>query len=718
MKQVHWQLPFDSMKGVAYMIDIYDDPARSADGGQSWPVQLVGGAEPIKTDEDSSDDFFAPVRSQTGFINIVNTNGELSIYDMLPSGDIDNPVRVVRLSDNAIVWQGFLKCETYTQEYTDRPVEISIPIISMLEAMKSVDIEISDHVHYNTLMGHIANCFRQLQNEAGITLQGNIYWPKFIISSTDDMFDFGLYGSLFFDNEEYISGKTRMFETKGCSMYDVLDKIATALGCTVREYGQDIYIVRADRMDFQYCSISSVINYLETGTKPSVENVRIGTIDMKDLDRAGEKNTISVRECAKRVSISCSPKKMTMDVETPGMVMTDVLMRIARMREDYLVSATNILPSFDNRYEFKRYSTAISFDRATGKTVQRPNGMSGTIQTLMSKAQYVNGINSDIIPRGVGDSVIVRFVGAVLVRLGNSTSSSDTNPENTHDGLMLVGFDAYSGTGETYARTASNYIVKMSSSLFFYASVGYIRITSAIRGFIWDHRQYVANDIVYKDVDTACKIHVAVKVGNLYWNSTSKAWEEAFSSFALPFDEKGNIVTNYTEDMSVSDKNGFYIPINRTLSGILEILIYQDIDSNGTHHELLIDSLKTEYFPPQAVYMYHEGDNKYGAVTGAKSSQEVNVSTEITESTNNLPSPSLLMRSMSKYANSGFEETLLKRLKDYYSSPRAIITQEVRPFGKLPLLNIAGYDERIYLPMSESINWAKDTSVVKMFENP
>ncbi len=48
-KNIRWQIPFVSIGGTHYRIDIYDE-------GTFTPVTLTGGTNPFTTSEDDSDD--------------------------------------------------------------------------------------------------------------------------------------------------------------------------------------------------------------------------------------------------------------------------------------------------------------------------------------------------------------------------------------------------------------------------------------------------------------------------------------------------------------------------------------------------------------------------------------------------------------------------------------------------------------------------------------
>ena len=64
---IHWQVKFKTLRGGKVMtLSIYDMIYEGE------PILLKGGAEPFTTEEDSDDDPFTPIRTQTGKISIVD----------------------------------------------------------------------------------------------------------------------------------------------------------------------------------------------------------------------------------------------------------------------------------------------------------------------------------------------------------------------------------------------------------------------------------------------------------------------------------------------------------------------------------------------------------------------------------------------------------------------------------------------------------------------
>ena len=181
-KAVRWQIPFvSSIEKTQYRIDIYDEQ----DGTWSGVTTLTGGPSPIVTDEDASDDFFAPIRTQTGNIEVctaISGGGTLSLEDILPENNIARPVRLVSIAadmSEKIEWQGFLSCQAYNQAYTDIPEIIQLPINSVLEAMDSVEVEMADKMMFNRIIAHLLYALQTITDKSGMNLFANIITPSY-----------------------------------------------------------------------------------------------------------------------------------------------------------------------------------------------------------------------------------------------------------------------------------------------------------------------------------------------------------------------------------------------------------------------------------------------------------------------------------------------------------------------------------------------------------
>lgn len=126
-----YTLTFVSQKGATYTVAI--------DGGGT---ALVGSADPVYIEEDDSTDIFAGVKTQSGYINIIDTDGS-TWRSIAPISATSKKVVITRTynSQSTVVWRGFLKPETYGGYYLGQPQVMSLPIVCPLSVLSSIQLE-------------------------------------------------------------------------------------------------------------------------------------------------------------------------------------------------------------------------------------------------------------------------------------------------------------------------------------------------------------------------------------------------------------------------------------------------------------------------------------------------------------------------------------------------------------------------------------------------
>ena len=78
-------------------------------GGVTLSEPLTAADEPFVTEEDSDEDMFCPIRTQSGYVRILaDLNGAWKA--VLPQTDMDRPVTLTHLegSTQVVDWQGYL----------------------------------------------------------------------------------------------------------------------------------------------------------------------------------------------------------------------------------------------------------------------------------------------------------------------------------------------------------------------------------------------------------------------------------------------------------------------------------------------------------------------------------------------------------------------------------------------------------------------------------
>lgn len=718
-KQVHWQLPFVSLKGIQYRIDIY------ADGTPTGGVkQLVGWATPFVTDEDNSEDFFAPVRGQTGSINIVDTDGTL-MAELMPVDNVDRPVRLIRVSDGAILWQGFLSCEAYNQPYTSRPTEITIPVNSVLAAMQSVQLPL-DQADFVTVAQAIGRMMVLMDGKECYILE--YYLPIDSINVVSKYID----TTVLFELKQQDNENSTTYTPVGISLYDAFSRICAYMGWTLRESGNRLYFIDAAntsgyRRYYRRGVIlpdgTVVVSYVVEPTK----SYPVTTSSVATFEYRGTGHQIEQRQGAKSVEVVANVSEYNLDMQLPecpvgalienfGTIVTHVDSQ-GRWRDNKKVRIlANSNPSFNNKCEFyyhfadfvAKTTSSGNFNDAYHDSVAYPEGIGGTWTCIENH----------------------RTLGAFMARLGvGETTDTQINVETT-DGLYVSGNANISTMLSQYKPNLP--LFKLYNILYFSAADGYIVINMNALIFASGDSVLLVDESSSTILNT---IFISLCIGDKYWNGTS--WQDGEATFKVYID-KGKIEGNYDPSMDIEETEGYLIPISARMVGEVKLTIYSliagsYIDETGTMQDyatdLFITTLSVGY-----TYNHDELDtdrpaNHYYRLLGLNFSEEVSVSTDLASDLNNRPSPAILMNSETEpmttlhYADGTDERPerhLLDRLATYYGAARTRITLETdRPSeAHLPLTRLTGYDGKIYIPLSESMDWRADTSTIRCFECP
>lgn len=284
---LRWKIPFVSRLGTQYCIDIYDE-AESA----FTPITLQPGDVPFTTDEDSSDDFFTPIRTQTGTIQICTRLSDgtlLDPADIMPSSDTQCPVLVSDLTNDKVVWAGALSCESYNQEYVGIPQMLDLSVNSVLEVARSIPISSSwTSEGANTVTSLIDDIVRYLDDTLFTQLS------TVFSSVSDDILDKYIFTSKYFTfDTNDISGEVTYIYS-AASIYEVLEEICKFMGWTLREQEGTLYFSR-------YC-------YDELGTTSA---------NIADLDWVGTNHQRSISLGAKQVSVEAPVEKFETNLDMP-----------------------------------------------------------------------------------------------------------------------------------------------------------------------------------------------------------------------------------------------------------------------------------------------------------------------------------------------------------------------------------------------------------------
>lgn len=159
MYRVKWKVPFVSLRtGTAYTVNVMDD------GYSGEAIVLNGGAEPFVTQEDDDEDVFKPVRTQTGYLRVLDVDRDRSAggfdwTELMAVTGTSRPVTVTHAEGGATVvdWQGFLQAQSFGGTLYGNPQVREVPVqcgIGVLSGM-SIDSSVTEIKNFAYLIASI-----------------------------------------------------------------------------------------------------------------------------------------------------------------------------------------------------------------------------------------------------------------------------------------------------------------------------------------------------------------------------------------------------------------------------------------------------------------------------------------------------------------------------------------------------------------------------------
>lgn len=731
MKQVHWQIPFGS-RSTNYRIDIY------ADGECAQPEQLTAGNVPFRTDEDRNTKHFTAVRAQTGNLTIVDTDGHL-LERLAPHDDIDHPLILINLNTNTVEWQGFLSCRVYTQQYTDRPQQLTFAVNSVLSAMGSVEMDVREDMLFNTIMAHITYAFQSISDKSGMDMVRLLYMPE------NEWRFYSLFINSYFYTEDVISGEKVQVETHSKTCLSLINAIAGMFGCVVREQGDCIYFQRInvyEATDVPGYRFSDLVDGLTTGCRSVQPDnyIQPATINIADLQWGGEDHKVDIVQGARRVRIGAKLQKWNFRTILPDTPYTWLQVnpsaRWAAWREAYV----NTNSTFHSQMHFRGIRTQMEVKQASGGLTYEIKYLG--IDTL--PAYYTHSILwTDNEYRSNYDALVRMQTKAGTVSTYQSsflTRFRDRNTNQLQPALFIAGIPYELPYGDRqfrhltkYANTPDNYVFMMETALPFAAKEGWINFNAHIADYLFNDP--LGTDTRISDYIAPPRIIIALRFGNKWWSDDAGDWVDTFTSFNSNFDLNGNKTTNKTDDIKTDIDGGWFFPIKTRMTGKVALYIYGQTKMFSGEGEpvfdVMFDDIVVQYAAPNNELKSDRTDNGYITDTGAHFRDEENIELELVSDAANDISENMLYDSVGdpiQFADPDRPELLLlAKAKEQYSAARHILTLQCKDAQpSTQLLTITGYRDdtypsgrsRNYLPLSVSHNWAADTASVQCFEIP
>ena len=234
MAQHNYSITFKSIRSNAsypYVLEIT--------GGSGDFIPLKGGAQPFTTQEDDDEDQFAPVRTQSGTIRIVDDGkdangtslGDDWWKDLAPVNDTERPVALK--ANGTVYWQGFMQAQNFGGTLYGNPQEREFPVqccLSVLAARK-VSTDESLLCNFAYLLRYI---FQSVPDYpfTSFRFQGGAHAQQWLLKRLD--------WNNFLDQDADNDVKPKY------NLFEILEDVCRFWGWTARTYRQIVYFTCAD----------------------------------------------------------------------------------------------------------------------------------------------------------------------------------------------------------------------------------------------------------------------------------------------------------------------------------------------------------------------------------------------------------------------------------------------------------------------------------------
>lgn len=209
-------------------------------------VELIGSDVPFETSESDDNNIFLPIRSQTGYLRIIDTTANGSILeDLMPNNNTEKLVRLYLLdrngNDKVLCWSGFLQAQAFTQPWGNEIKQVEFPVISVLAAMNDISIQESDFIYQHNIAWYIAQGFTQTgEKPETVKIICNLENVR------KDFLDIFIETSAFFSREEQQNDNVTETKYVGSSYLEILEQIGMLYGLCFRMKNNILYIAMYD----------------------------------------------------------------------------------------------------------------------------------------------------------------------------------------------------------------------------------------------------------------------------------------------------------------------------------------------------------------------------------------------------------------------------------------------------------------------------------------
>lgn len=691
-RAIRWQVKFKTLNEKDALIDIYEE---NWSGGIT---QLEPAVNPITTEEDSDGDYLKPVRTQTGYLRVID-NGDLD--GLMPE---DNSQHYVELHiDEELCWCGYMQADTFSEDWDITPLITEFPLISPLGILEGVYLDQAKEMSLVKLGELLLECIES----TGVDFN-YIYFPKEVWYSENESaqtpFSVALSRQTFFEDngsDDRDAEDWQRYDADTCLSF--LEEFCKFWGWTLQERQKTLYFV--GKSQSYYITRVEYLRNLVYGGNFSYGDRSMVLVAFSSLSLDGIDNKKEILQGVNKV-------KITSKINAVGTVVPSI-------DEGYMNVIHN---GTDNSQVYgKEYKRVIAYESLDLNVSMLVYGYSENLGAYISQDyNYAN------MSAGIGAMYVKRDIYSL-------DESENKRNYNYKSGIWII--NRPYGTSNSpepppllLARTMPILIMRSPSAAKY--SNGAFVISAQVYGY-----NRAVGGSLYED-NGAGELEIKFRIGDKYWNGSAWGSNETWFTIQLGSENDnsvpGKILSTKTLDQPYNGADGYVMPINEDLSGVVELTIHATTfgkisDFVYRNQQLYLDNLKVDYYKDDNVSEIRKSgnqDNVYVSILKRRTSEEKEIELKIASNNNNPAAYNTLSGAgrdvgplyfIEEGASMLAEERLLGILKQVYGRTTEKLNITVERNELTPMARLTR-DGKNYRVLSEKIEWADDSEEI-MIEN-
>lgn len=276
-----YTIPFASLQNNACVVEIEKEDYTGV------TLELTGAESPFEVDVDDDDFLYVPTRFSTARIRVIGSDYLQQLYSTSYQ-----QYRVTFKRNGVVTWCGFVKPELYTQDYSSENFELEIECMSAMSVLEFVNYKQSgtDGKEFVSLLDLMKKCVDSSRGQYSA-----IYIPKVYALSESD-YNSGksnVLGEMTVSEQDFFDEDDKPMKLK-----EVLEEICKLLNWTCCDWKGKLYFIDIDHSGnyYHYSGYPSWDVYM-TVTQGAVSNVqKIGFAGSDhSLDRLNGWNKVTVK---------------------------------------------------------------------------------------------------------------------------------------------------------------------------------------------------------------------------------------------------------------------------------------------------------------------------------------------------------------------------------------------------------------------------------------